>query len=157
MSQRRTYNLDMVVTPATDVEAGYREEVIIAGAAGGAAATVAAPSTPAAATDSALVVTIRDQQAEYETVAASQVEQVMGTPGAIGDYLAGIVVIPDTLVPGNVILLDGATSIVLFVGGAGSVSNLVPFLIPLGIKSVSGEWKITTGANVHCVAIGDFT
>lgn len=94
---------------------------------------------------------------EYETVAASQTAQVLGPTGAIGDYLAGLLVIPATTSPGNVLLLDNATSITVFTGGASSVSNLVPFFIPLGMKSVSGAWKVTTGANVSVIGIGNFT
>jgi hypothetical protein len=95
--------------------------------------------------------------AEYETVAASQTAQVLGATGATGNLINGILVIPATTSPGNVLLLDNATSITVFAGGASSVSNLVPFFIPLGIISVSGAWKITTGANVSCIGIGEFT
>lgn len=94
---------------------------------------------------------------EYETVAASQTAQALGATGATGDLINGILVIPATVSPGAVTLLDGATSIPVFVGGASSVSNLVPFYIPLGIRSVSGAWKITTGADVSCIGVGDFT
>lgn len=94
---------------------------------------------------------------EYETVAASQTAQVLGATGATGDYISGVLVIPATTSPGNVLLLDNATSITIFTGGASSVSNLVPFFIPLGMISVSGAWKITTGANVSCIGIGNFT
>lgn len=94
---------------------------------------------------------------EYETVAASQTAQVLGATGATGDYISGILVVPATTSPGNVLLLDNATSITVFAGGATSVSNLVPFFIPLGMISVSGAWKITTGANVSCIGIGNFT
>ena len=94
---------------------------------------------------------------EYETVAASQTAQAIGATGATGDYISGILCIPATTSPGVVTLLDNATSIPVFVGGAGSVSNLVPFFIPLGLYSVSGAWKITTGANISCIAMGNFT
>lgn len=94
---------------------------------------------------------------EYETVAAGQTAQSLGATGATGDLINGILVIPATTSPGNVLLLDNATSITVFTGGASSVSNLVPFFIPLGIKSVSGAWKITTGTNVSCIGVGDFT
>jgi hypothetical protein len=94
---------------------------------------------------------------EYETVAASQTAQVLGATGATGDYISGILVIPATTSPGNVLLLDNATSITVFTGGASSVSNLVPFFIPLGMFSVSGAFKITTGTNVSCIGIGNFT
>lgn len=95
--------------------------------------------------------------ASYETVAASQTAQVLGPTGASGDYLAGILVIPATTSPGAVTLLDNATSITIFTGGASSVSNLVPFMIPIGAASASGAWKLTTGTNVSCIAIGKFT
>jgi hypothetical protein len=93
----------------------------------------------------------------YETVAASQTAQVMGTTGQIGDYISGILVIPATVSPGNVLLLDSATSITVFTGGSDSVITLHPFFIPLGMKSVSGAWKITTGGDVSVIAIGTFT
>ena len=93
---------------------------------------------------------------EYETIAASQTAQTLGATGAVGDYIAGVLIVPATTSPGNVLLLDDATSITVFTGGASSVSNLVPFFVPLGLISVSGAWKITTGANVSCIAVGNF-
>jgi hypothetical protein len=102
-------------------------------------------------------ITVRVNDADYETVAASQTAQVLGGAGLVGDYLAGVLVVPATTSPGNVIIIDNATSITIFTGGASSVSNLVPFFIPVGAKSVSGAWKVTTGANVSVVAVGSFT
>ena len=84
----------------------------------------------------------------------SQTAQVLGPTGGIGDYISGILVVPATTSPGVIALLDGATSIAVFTGGATSVSNLVPFFIPLGMYSVSGPWKVTTGTNVSCIGIG---
>ncbi len=95
--------------------------------------------------------------AEYETVAAGQTAQALGATGATGDYISKVLVVPATTSPGNVLLLDNATSITIFTGGASSVSNLVPFVIDLGMTSVSGAWKITTGSNVSCIGIGNFT
>jgi hypothetical protein len=96
-------------------------------------------------------------QTDYETVAASQTAQALGATGATSDYIEGVLVIPATTSPGAIALLDNATSITIFTGGASSVSNLVPFFIPLGIRSVSGAWKLTTGANVSAIGVGDFT
>lgn len=93
----------------------------------------------------------------YETVAASQTAQVLGATGAAGDLIMGVLVIPATTSPGNVILLDNATSITIFAGGASSVATLVPFFVPLGMISASGAWKLTTGANVSAIGIGAFT
>jgi hypothetical protein len=105
----------------------------------------------------ALVGRVKPEGDEYETVAASQTAQTLGATGATGDYIAGILVVPANLNPGNVLLLDNATSITVFAGGTNSVSNLIPFFIPLGMTSVSGAWKITTGASVSCIGIGNFT
>lgn len=128
-------------------------------------------------TDKALVVTLRDvnangpaspansapvvpadQYAQYETVAASATAQALGATGATGDYLAGVLVFPGTAGCGVVTILDNAVTIGTFPGGGTTaLSDLKPFLIPVGLFSVSGAWKITTGLNVTCVGIGRFT
>lgn len=101
--------------------------------------------------------TFEAERLPYKTIAASQTAQVMGGNGAAGDYLDGLLVVPATTSPGNVILLDGATSITVFTGGASSVASLIPFRIPWGGKSATGPWKVTTGGNVSVVAFGIFT
>lgn len=95
----------------------------------------------------------------YATVAANQSDQTLGATGATGDYLAGILIVPGTTSPDFVKIKDGAGSLItIFTGGASSVSNLVPFFIPLGMRSAAGAWKITTGtANVTAIAVGRFT
>lgn len=134
------------------------QQVVIASNAnsgGGSGSTVAISQATPGSTNKVYITDIN--AGEYETVAASQTAQALGAAGATGDYIAGLLVIPATTSPGNVILLDNATSITVFTGGASSVSNLVPFFIPLGIKSVSGAWKVTTGANVSVIASGNFS
>lgn len=98
------------------------------------------------------------QGSSYETVAASQTDQVMGATGATGDFLSGLLVIPATTSPGAISIKDGAGSAIpVFTGGASSVSNLVPFFIVIGAKSLAGAWKVTTGANVSVIGVGNFT
>ena len=96
------------------------------------------------------------QASPRETVAAGQTGQILGGAGAKGDYLSHLLVIPATTSPGNVLLLDGATSITVFAGGASSVPSLIPFTIPWGEMSSVGPWSITTGSNVSVVAFGRF-
>lgn len=96
-------------------------------------------------------------QYAYETVAASQTGQVLGTTGAKGDLLLALVVIPTSTSPGAITIIDGSTSITVFAGGSSSLSNLVPFTIPLNLPSQSGAWSITTGAALSVIAIGSFT
>lgn len=98
-----------------------------------------------------------DEDCEYETVAASQTAQVLGPTGGTGDYIKGVLCIPTSVSPGVVTLLDNAISIPVFAGGTNSLLTLHPFFIPLGLKSVSGAWKITTGANISAIGIGNFT
>lgn len=95
---------------------------------------------------------------DYETVAAGQTAQVLGPTGSIGDYIEGLLIVPAVVACGAVTLLDGATSITLFVGGGTTaLVDAKPFYVKLGMRSVEGPWKLTTGASVSCIAMGDFT
>ena len=91
----------------------------------------------------------------YETVGASVTAQVLGGSGATGDYLSHVTVIPATTGAGLVTILDNATSIPVFISG--TLPSLVPFTVYIGANSASGAWKVTTGANVSCIAVGNFT
>lgn len=93
--------------------------------------------------------------AEYETVAASQTAQVLGSTGAIGDYLGRLVITPAAVAVGVVTLLDGVISIPIL--AAGTLPTIAPFFIDIGAKSVSGAWKVTTGLSVSVIGIGNFT
>jgi hypothetical protein len=97
--------------------------------------------------------------ATYNAIAASQTAQALtgGSGGATGDYLSHCVVLPTSTSPGVVTIKDNTTTIYAFPGGSSSLSNLVPFTIPVGAKSVSGAWTVTTGANLTAVCVGKFT
>lgn len=97
--------------------------------------------------------------AMFETIAASQTDQVMGAAGAAGDILRGVLIVPATTSPGAVTIKDGAgAAVTIFTGGATSVADLTPFFVELGnLRSVSGAWKIGTGANVSAIGVGSFT
>lgn len=96
-------------------------------------------------------------QNNYETVAASQTAQPLGATGATGDYLEGLLVTPASTSPGAIAILDNAISITVFAGGATSLADLKPFFIPIKARSVSGAWKVTTGASLSVLAVGKFT
>ena len=85
---------------------------------------------------------------QYETVAASQADQVLGSSGAKADYLAGVLIVPATTAAGAVSIKDGSgSSITIFAGGATTaLTTLIPFFVPLGAGSASGPWKVTTGS-----------
>jgi hypothetical protein len=77
-----------------------------------------------------------------------------GGGGAIGDYLSHCTVFPTTTSPGVVTILDSTTAIYSFPGGASSLSNLVPFAIPIGANSKIAAWNVTLGAGVSMVCEG---
>lgn len=107
--------------------------------------------------DSTATTPVRVVSAEYETVAASQTDQMMGPTGAIGDKIEAILVIPSATTVGAISIEDGATNTTVYAGGTVS-ADLKPFVIPLfNIASVSGGWEVTTGAGCSCIVFGDFT
>jgi len=96
---------------------------------------------------------------DYEAVPASTTG-VLGSTGAVGDYLSRILLIPGstTGAVGTVSIRDGSTAAAMnvFVTSA-AFSNNLPISIPLGAKSVVGAWNVLTGANVSAIAFGKFT
>jgi hypothetical protein len=96
---------------------------------------------------------------EWETVAASATDQAMGATGAAGDYLAAVLIVPGTAAAGAVSIKDGSgSSISLFAGdGTTPLPTLAPIRVDLGIISLNGAWKVTTGTNVTAIGIGNFT
>ena len=102
------------------------------------------------------VAVVEQGQFDYETVAASQTDQVMGGAGALGDFLHKIIIVPATTGAGTVSIKDGSgSSINVFV--TGTLADLKPHVLEFNISSVSGAWKVTTGANVSVIAIGRFS
>ena len=102
-----------------------------------------------------MAVEYREEGLAYETVAASQTDQVLGAVGRTEDVLVRLIIVPATTSPGAVQIKDGAGSaITVFTGGASSVADLKPIVIEIGAKSAAGAWKVTTGANVSVIAVG---
>lgn len=91
----------------------------------------------------------------YETVAAAQTAQVLGTTGAKGDYLHRLIISTVTAATGDVTILDGATSIVIQTGAVALRIGIDS--IEINLSSASGPWKVTTGAGATVIGIGLFT
>ena len=88
----------------------------------------------------------------YETVAASQTAQVLGVTGAAGDTLMRLIVTVTTSATSQVTLLDGATSYII----VPAVTPVGVYQIDINAVSVNGAWKITTGAGVSVMGVGNF-
>tara|TARA_R110000822_G_scaffold165141_1_gene305703 strand:- start:41 stop:364 length:324 start_codon:yes stop_codon:yes gene_type:complete len=95
----------------------------------------------------------------YEHVAAGQTAQVLGTTGAVGDYLHRIVCTVTTGATGNVVVVDGSGAGILTHTVVPASASLVPgvYNVELNAVSANGAWKITTGAGVEVMALGIFT
>lgn len=91
---------------------------------------------------------------EYEIVTAGQTAQIMGATGATGDFLSHVIFYPATTGAGTSIVLDNAVEVAKVT--TGTLGDLRPIVIPINAFSVSGAWKITTGANMTATAFGDF-
>lgn len=97
------------------------------------------------------------QSIKYETVAASATAQALGATGSTGDFIQRLIIIPATVSPGTVALLDGTTSISILTGGANSLTEIKPIVVELGMRSTVGAWKVTTGTAVSCIGVGLFS
>ena len=92
---------------------------------------------------------------QYETVAAAQSLQVLGNAGAAGDYLHRLIVTVNTAATSGVSITDGATNISLVPANVGSGVGVIPN--DVNAASISSGWKVTTGAGVTVVAVGQFS
>lgn len=90
---------------------------------------------------------------QYETVAAGQAAQVLGGTGAIGDYIHRVIVTAANNTASNVTLIDGSTSIALTV----ATTPVGTYSIEINAASLTGAWKITTGAGATVIAVGIFS
>lgn len=89
-----------------------------------------------------------------ELVAAGVTDQVLGTTGAINDYLNHLVVQVNTTATSQVMLGDGVAA----------AEIIVPANTPVGVHVVAinhkasvGGWRVTTAAGVTVYAVGRFT
>jgi len=89
----------------------------------------------------------------YETVAASQTAQVLGVTGGVGDTLMRLIITVTTSATSQVTLLDGATSYII----VPAVTPVGVYQIDINAVSVNGAWKITTGAGVSVMGVGNFS
>ena len=93
---------------------------------------------------------------EYETVAVSQTDQVLGGTGAVGDRLERLIINVITVATATVSIKDGSGSSIVLLTGAATVVPGV-YTVNLEIYSVTGAWSVTTGAGATVLAIGRFT
>lgn len=93
---------------------------------------------------------------QYETVAASQTNQVLGGTGAVGDYLEHLVITVGTAATAQVQLKDGSgTAFTVLPNSPGG--GIGVYSVPVRAASSSGAWQVTTGAGSTVLAVGVFS
>ena len=99
------------------------------------------------------------QAMDYETVAASQTDQILGPNGGVGDLLERLIITVGTAASAAVSIKDGGGSAIPILpnspgGGVGV------YVVDVGARCLSGQapgWKVTTGAGSTVLAVGRFT
>lgn len=89
----------------------------------------------------------------YETVAASQSDQVLGVTGASGDLLERLIVTVATAASGTVSIKDGSGSAIPITAANTPIGV---YSVEIGARSSAGAWKVTTGAGATVIAVGEF-
>lgn len=92
---------------------------------------------------------------QYETVAAGQTAQVLGGAGKAGDYLHRLIVTVNTAATSAVTLTDGVTAIAVVPDNVASGVGVLN--LEINAASLTSGWKVTTGAGVTVLAVGQFS
>lgn len=100
---------------------------------------------------------LRKTGSRYETVAASQTAQALGSGGgAKGDYLKHLTVVVGTAATAQVQIKDGSdTAITVFPNSPGG--GIGTYTVKIEACSRTGAWQVTTGAGSSVVASGHFS
>jgi hypothetical protein len=96
---------------------------------------------------------------QYETVAVSQTDQILGATGAVGDYLESLICVVATAATSQVQIKDGNGSAILILPNAVG-AGVGTYTIPVGLISINATtpgWKVTTAAGVSVIGTGRFT
>lgn len=89
----------------------------------------------------------------YETVAASQTDQVLGIAGSHGDLLHALVITVATAASSTVSIKDGSGAAIPVLAANTAIGV---YRAEFNTRSTNGAWSVTTGAGATVVALGDF-
>lgn len=93
------------------------------------------------------------QPSQFETVAASQSDQVFGGgAGKAGDFLHSLIITVATAATGTVDIDDGGGSDIPILAANTPIGV---YVVTLNLRSKVGGWRITTGAGATVIATGD--
>lgn len=93
---------------------------------------------------------------DFDQVGPSQTNNVLGVVGAQGDILERLIIIPQTTTVSSSVGIRDGSSTVIIIRNVGFYPNLDPIIVPVGARSASGAWSVTTGASVNVIGVGRF-
>lgn len=93
----------------------------------------------------------------YEEVAASQTDQVLGLTGKVGDYLERLIITISAAATGTVELQDGDGTAIPITAANTPIAVYVVEVRARAKNPTTPGWKVTTGAGVTVLAVGQFT
>lgn len=93
-----------------------------------------------------------DGVGDYEAITVSSASVVLGSTGAAGDYVNRLICVVATSISAVVQLHDGGSTLPILQTGTAAGT----YVVPLGIKSTSGGWSVSTGTT-GVIAVGAFT
>ena len=94
---------------------------------------------------------------QYETVAASQSDQLLGATGKQGQYLHRLIVTVATAATGTVSIKDGSGGSAIPITAANTPIGV--YYVDIGIRATNATnpgWYVTTGAGATAVGVGIF-
>lgn len=94
---------------------------------------------------------------DYETVAASQTDQILGPAGAVGNVIDKIIVSVATAATSTCSIKDGNGSAIVITAANTPIGVYTVLLGARCVNATTPGWKVTTGAGCTAVAVGRFT
>lgn len=92
----------------------------------------------------------------YETVAASQTDQIIGPTGFVGDLIERVIVTVTTSATGTCSIKDGNGSAIPLTAANTPIGVYVVEIGARCVNATTPGWKITTGAGASALCVGLF-
>lgn len=93
---------------------------------------------------------------DYEAVAVSQTDQILGPVGVVGDILETLIVSVATAATSTCSIKDGNGSAIVITAANTTIGV---YSVPIGARCVNATtpgWKVTTGAGCTALGVGRF-
>jgi hypothetical protein len=98
-----------------------------------------------------------DYNTDYETVAVSQTDQILGPAGAVGNVIDKLIISVATAATSTCSIKDGNGSAIVITAANTPIGVYTVLLGARCVNATTPGWKVTTGAGCTVLAVGRFT